>query len=101
MRFGFVAMCLSADGSGTSNWTDSTVGQDLGTVVIDGTAKTVRLGSNVAATDVTIGADDTLDANGSNTKTKTGYINVTQQSGSAPVADFSASPLSGKKPLQS
>ena len=57
------------DGSGTSNWTDSTVGQDLGTVVIDGTAKTVRLGSNVAATDVTIGADDTLDANGSNTIT--------------------------------
>ena len=49
------------NGSTSNVWTDNSAAkQDLGTVVIDGSAKTVTLGSNVRATDVTIGADDTL-----------------------------------------
>jgi lipopolysaccharide export system protein LptA len=44
-------------------WTDNTASkQDLGNILIDGTAKTLSLGSSVRATDVTIGADDTFDA---------------------------------------
>lgn len=50
-------------GSGSSNWTDSSASkQDMGTVVIDGSTKTVVMGSDVKATDVTIGTDDTLSA---------------------------------------
>ena len=47
------------DGTGTSTWTDSTSAvQNLGTVVIDGTTKTVNLGSSAKATQLSIGADD-------------------------------------------
>ncbi|MFZ2886416.1 MAG: hypothetical protein WA021_01205, partial [Minisyncoccia bacterium] len=49
------------DGTGTSNWTDNTVAkQDLGTIAIDGTTKTILLGAGAKATNITIGADDTL-----------------------------------------
>lgn len=52
------------DGTTSSTWTDNTASkQDLGTTTIDGTNKTVLLGSNVKATNITIGADDTLSAN--------------------------------------
>jgi hypothetical protein len=55
-------------GSGSSTWTDSSASkQDLGIVVIDGSTKTVQLASSAKATDVTIGADDTLNAGGANT----------------------------------
>jgi nitrate/TMAO reductase-like tetraheme cytochrome c subunit len=55
---------VTFNGTGSKMWTDSTVAkQDLGSVVIDGTLKTVLLGSSVKATDITIGADDTLDVN--------------------------------------
>lgn len=55
------------DGSGSSTWTDSTASkQDLGAVTINGSVKTIQLGSNVKATDITIGADDTLNASASN-----------------------------------
>ncbi|MGB2600128.1 MAG: YDG domain-containing protein, partial [Candidatus Omnitrophota bacterium] len=49
------------DGSGTNTWADSSAGQDIGTVTINGTSKTVSTSSNVNATSLTIGADDTLD----------------------------------------
>ncbi len=53
-------------GSGSSTWTDGTASkQDLGIVVIDGSAKTVSLGSAVKATDIVIGTDDTLTAGSS------------------------------------
>lgn len=39
--------------------------QDLGKILIDGGVKTLVLGSNIRATDITIGADDTLDAGSS------------------------------------
>ncbi len=49
------------DGTGTSIWTDSTsLKQDLGRVVIDGTSKTITLGAAAKVTDLTIGADDTF-----------------------------------------
>ncbi len=55
-------------GSGSNTWSDASAAkQDMGTVVIDGTAKTVQLASGVKATDITIGADDTLNAGGANT----------------------------------
>ena len=54
-------------GSGTSNWTDSSaVKQDMGDVVVDGAAKTIQLGASVKGTNITIGADDTLNASASN-----------------------------------
>jgi len=56
-------------------WIDSSSGQDLGTVVVDGTVKTITLGSNVKATDVTIGANDTINAGGANTLTVLGNWN--------------------------
>jgi lipopolysaccharide export system protein LptA len=60
-------------GSGTATWTDSTSAkQDLGIVVIDGTAKSVQLLSSVKATNVSIGSDDTLNAGGANTITVSG-----------------------------
>lgn len=50
-------------GTGSNTWSDATASkQDMGTVVIDGSTKTVQLGTNVKVTDITIGADDTLDA---------------------------------------
>gem|GEM_PF-3627327 len=49
------------DGSVAGTWTDNTATkQDLGKVLVDGTSKTLNLGSNVALTDLTIGANDTL-----------------------------------------
>lgn len=52
-------------GSGTNSWTDASASkQDMGTVVIDGSAKTIAMGSGVKATDVSIGADDILSAGG-------------------------------------
>jgi len=55
------------NGVGTKTWTDSTVvKQDLGLVLVDGTSKTIQFGSNVKAQNVTIGADDILDANTGN-----------------------------------
>lgn len=54
------------NGSGSSVWSDaSSPKQDMGVVVVDGTSKTISLGSSVAATNVTIGADDTLNLTGS------------------------------------
>ncbi len=54
-------------GTGTNVWTDNnSTTQDMGTVVIDGTTKTVQLGSAVKATNITIGADDTLNASSGN-----------------------------------
>jgi hypothetical protein len=56
------------DGAGSSTWTDNTAAkQDLGMVLVDGSTKTILLGSSVRATNITIGANDTLNANGSNT----------------------------------
>ncbi|MEX0931679.1 MAG: DUF2341 domain-containing protein [Candidatus Paceibacterota bacterium] len=50
------------NGTGSSVWSDaSSLKQDMGIVVIDGTSKTVTLGSNVQATDIVIGANDTFD----------------------------------------
>jgi hypothetical protein len=55
------------DGSGSSVWTDNTSSkQDMGTTTIDGTTKTVTLGSGVKVTNLSIGADDTLDVTTSN-----------------------------------
>jgi hypothetical protein len=55
---------VTFNGTGSKMWTDNTATkQDLGSVVVDGTAKTILLGSPVKATDITIGADDTLDVN--------------------------------------
>jgi hypothetical protein len=54
-------------GTGSNTWTDSTAGsQDLGRVIIAGTTKTITLGGNVAATDLTINAGETLDASSNN-----------------------------------
>ena len=54
------------DGSGTHIWTDNSASStNIGFAVIDGAAKTITLGGNVAAESVTIGADDTLNASGS------------------------------------
>ncbi len=50
------------NGTGSSSWTDlSASKQDLGIVVVDGTSKTVTLGSNVRATNIIIGSNDTFD----------------------------------------
>jgi len=54
------------NGSGSNTWTDQNATPvDIGYAVVDGTAKTVTLGSNVTAQTVTIGSDDTLNASGS------------------------------------
>lgn len=61
-------------GATAKTWTDNTTAkQDLGNILIDGTAKTITLGSGVKASNVTIGADDTLNAGGANTITVIGY----------------------------
>lgn len=60
-------------GATTKSITDNTASkQDLGKVLIDGTAKTINLGSSIKVTDLTIGADDTLDAVSGNTITVLG-----------------------------
>ncbi|MCK9352242.1 MAG: DUF2341 domain-containing protein, partial [Candidatus Pacebacteria bacterium] len=58
---------VTFSGSGTKTWSDSTASkQDIGIVVVDGTSKTVQFGTNVKATNITIGSDDVLDANSGN-----------------------------------
>lgn len=53
-------------GTGSHTWIDQSASStNIGYVVIDGSAKTVTLGTNVTAESVTIGADDTLNASGS------------------------------------
>ena len=53
------------DGSGTHSWSDAnTTPQNVGSVVVDGSARTVTLGSTVEAATIIIGADDTLNAGG-------------------------------------
>ncbi|MBU1367828.1 MAG: hypothetical protein KJ711_08445, partial [Candidatus Omnitrophica bacterium] len=59
---------LTFNGQGSSTWTDlTTTKQDIGNVVIDGaatlpgTGKTISTTTNVKASSVTIGSDDTLD----------------------------------------
>jgi Domain of unknown function (DUF2341) len=55
------------NGAGSRVWTDNTATkQDMGEVRIDGTSKTITLGSNVRVTDLVIGSDDILNASGSN-----------------------------------
>ncbi|HEU4677779.1 MAG TPA: DUF2341 domain-containing protein [Candidatus Paceibacterota bacterium] len=55
------------NGSGTNTWTDSNPTlQNVGRVVVDGTSKTIQLGSNVKAESMKIGADDILDASAGN-----------------------------------
>ncbi len=50
------------DGSGTSTWTDSrTTKADMGQVSINGTTKTIQLGSSVKANELTVAAGQTLD----------------------------------------
>jgi hypothetical protein len=54
-------------GSATSVWTDNTVSkQDMGTVIVGGTSKTVQLGGAVKATTLTINSGSTLDVTSSN-----------------------------------
>lgn len=56
------------DGSTAGLWTDNNATkQNVGVVVIDGTTKTVTLGSSVRAETVTIGSDDTLNGGGTRT----------------------------------
>lgn len=65
------------DGTGTGSWSDASVPQqDMGTVVVDGTSKTVSLTSNVSATTLIIGLDDIL-ALGSRTLQLSGSFNNT------------------------
>lgn len=52
------------DGTLSANWSDANAAkQNIGYAVIDGSTKTVTLTGNVAAQTVTIGQNDTLDAN--------------------------------------
>ena len=68
------------DGSGTHTWSDANpVKQNVGRVVIDGAAHTILLGSDVRAHTVTIGANDTLNANGSNELQVAGDFTNTNQ----------------------
>jgi hypothetical protein len=53
------------DGASVATLTDSTSPkQDLGNLVINGASKIVQLGSDIRATDLTIGSDDGLDVSG-------------------------------------
>jgi cytoskeletal protein CcmA (bactofilin family) len=48
------------DGSSTNTWTDNnSTKQDMGKVIINGSSKTINLGSNIKATKLIIGEDDT------------------------------------------
>jgi hypothetical protein len=50
------------DGTNPSTWTDqNSVRQNIGRVLVDGTAKTLLLGSSTTVQSLTIGADDTFD----------------------------------------
>ncbi len=54
-------------GAVAKTWTDqNAMKQNIGHVLIDGTSKTITLGSNVFAESITIGADDILDASTGN-----------------------------------
>ncbi|MFC1647148.1 peptidoglycan DD-metalloendopeptidase family protein [Patescibacteria group bacterium] len=48
------------DGSTTASWTDSSAGQDMGAVTINGSSETVTLGSAVKATSVNVASSQTL-----------------------------------------
>jgi parallel beta-helix repeat protein len=48
------------DGTGTSTWTNASTTDDLGDVVINGTTKTIDLGSSVKATSVDVQGSQTL-----------------------------------------
>jgi hypothetical protein len=53
------------DGSGSVGWVDNNpVSQNIGNAVIDGSVLTVNVGSDVLATNITIGANDTLNGGG-------------------------------------
>jgi hypothetical protein len=53
------------DGAGTTNWSDANpASQDIGYVVIDGAVRTVTVVSNVSASSITVGANDTLNGGG-------------------------------------
>lgn len=55
------------DGSGNAAWTDANpVSQSIGRVVVDGSVRTVTVGSNVLASSITIGTNDTLSGGGAN-----------------------------------
>ena len=55
-------------GSGVSTWSDaSAAGANLGNVVVDGSAKTISVTSDVYANDLTVGANDTLQGGSGNT----------------------------------
>ncbi len=55
------------DGTGIATWSDnSTPKQNIGYAVVNGVSKVVQLGSNVEASSVTIGSDDTFDLSTSN-----------------------------------
>lgn len=63
------------DGTLSSVWTDSSAGvQNIGKVIIDGTTKTVTLGSNAKAQSITVGANDIFDLS-SGGRTLTVYRN--------------------------
>lgn len=65
------------DGTGTSYWSDaSSPKQDMGTVVVDGTSKTIAQSSGVLATTVTIGADDILAQGGFTLELKGSFNNT-------------------------
>jgi hypothetical protein len=56
------------DGTTAATWSDqNATTQNIGNVIVDGSLKTVTVTSDVGATDITIGADDTLNAGGANT----------------------------------
>lgn len=55
------------DGTTAAVWSDASAGvQNIGNVVVDGTTKTVSLGSNVKAQSLTIESNDTFDLSPSN-----------------------------------
>ena len=53
-------------GAGVRTWSDASSGQNFGNVVIDGSNKTVSVLSNVAANDISIGANDALQGGSGN-----------------------------------
>ena len=53
------------DGTGTHTWSDATIlGQDIGYALVDGAVRTVTVASDVLASSITIGANDTLNGGG-------------------------------------
>ena len=54
-------------GGGAAGWIDANpISQNIGHAVIDGAVRTVTIGSNVLASSILIGANDTLNAGGAN-----------------------------------